>query len=513
MNSFFKKLLHIPLLQMLILGITLGFAFLILPLKQTSLFQVSAAGCEAIIVPYGQPLAGTYNTVEECRTRLGIVSLNSCTATCTSVNACSCPSGCAKNGLVSEGEKCGVLTAGSINFCPAGSSQTSPISAVEGVQTGSNCECVKPTGGTYAFVSTATGSTLPTQCRSSTDTGAACNFAGQPYDLGQQFCFNSTTAATCGSGGNYSTSPCASGDICTNGSCQHSTCTTPGDKVCISGEEYTCQGANYNKTASSCTTTASWICPSGSHTSGTSATAAMCACTKPGTTSPLITFPNTQSLPSTCKSGSGGGTTCSCGDGTTQPKGTSTCAQVCTGHEQAGGGGGSCSNGCCTATGTNQVAVHRCDGPLVNGACSDPHFTTQSGTVCLDSNFCGSMQLDIVDANGNETGTGGVSTNGNSCGGTTGPVCLNLSISKSNPKVGDSVTFTCGNVAGATKYEFRVKLPDGTIQALSTTASTTANPKPRTSTALTISSQGAYAAQCRICTGANGSTCQQYESF
>jgi hypothetical protein len=209
----------------------------------------------------------------------------------------------------------------------------------------------------------------------------------------------------------------------------------------------------------------------------------------------------------------GGGTTCSCGDGTTQPKGTSTCAQVCTGHEQAGGGGGSCSNGCCTATGTNKVAVHKCSGPLVNGSCSDPNFTTQSGTVCLDGNFCGSMQLDIVDANGNETGTGGVSTNGNSCGETTGPVCLNLSISKSNPKVGDSVTFTCGNVAGATKYEFRVKLPDGTIQALSTTASTTANPKPRTSTALTISSQGAYAAQCRICTGANGSTCQQYESF
>ncbi len=85
------------------------------------------------------------------------------------------------------------------------------------------------------------------------------------------------------------------------------------------------------------------------------------------------------------------------------------------------------------------------------------------------------------------------------------PVCLNITASKTNPSFGDSITFTCGTVAGANHYEFRVKLPDGTFQSL------TAN--GNVSSPYTINTSGAFAAQCRICTGASETTCQPYENL
>ncbi len=89
-----------------------------------------------------------------------------------------------------------------------------------------------------------------------------------------------------------------------------------------------------------------------------------------------------------------------------------------------------------------------------------------------------------------------------------GPVCLNIAMSKPNPVVGDTVTFTCGTVAGAARYEFRVKLPDGTIQNLAT-STTSVN----VSTSFTVNSSGSHFAQCRLCTGAAESTCQAYSSI
>lgn len=100
-----------------------------------------------------------------------------------------------------------------------------------------------------------------------------------------------------------------------------------------------------------------------------------------------------------------------------------------------------------------------------------------------------------------------------------GPVCLNIAMSSRNPVKGNPVTFTCGQVANINHYEFRVKLPDGTIQNVPVD-----QPKfillngdnagvPNISMPFSILQTGQYKAQCRICTGVNASTCQEYESF
>ena len=86
-------------------------------------------------------------------------------------------------------------------------------------------------------------------------------------------------------------------------------------------------------------------------------------------------------------------------------------------------------------------------------------------------------------------------------------VCVDITASKAAPVVGDSVTFTCGTVAGANHYEFRVKSPDGTISTLGLSA------VKNVSAAISITQSGQYSAQCRICTGISSSTCQSYESF
>jgi hypothetical protein len=91
-----------------------------------------------------------------------------------------------------------------------------------------------------------------------------------------------------------------------------------------------------------------------------------------------------------------------------------------------------------------------------------------------------------------------------------GPVCLNITKSPATPTIGSQVTFTCGQVTGAVSYEFRVKLPNGTIQALATSTGAGS----RISVPLLISTAGTYQAQCRICTaaaGTNAPTCQAFE--
>ncbi len=82
------------------------------------------------------------------------------------------------------------------------------------------------------------------------------------------------------------------------------------------------------------------------------------------------------------------------------------------------------------------------------------------------------------------------------------PVCVGVSISKSNPQVGDVVTFTCTQVTGVDHYKFQVKTPDGAIRGLTATGNVSQN--------YTIANAGAFTAQCTICTGAADSTCQAF---
>jgi hypothetical protein len=70
------------------------------------------------------------------------------------------------------------------------------------------------------------------------------------------------------------------------------------------------------------------------------------------------------------------------------------------------------------------------------------------------------------------------------------------------------VSLTCTPVAGATRYEFRIKLPDGTIKTINPSAAGSAN-----SQEFTINQVGGFKAQCRGCTGAGAETCPAYEAI
>lgn len=95
---------------------------------------------------------------------------------------------------------------------------------------------------------------------------------------------------------------------------------------------------------------------------------------------------------------------------------------------------------------------------------------------------------------------------------TPAPVCASISMNNPNgsgtnaPKLGDTVTFTCAQVAGITNYQFRVKLPNGSLQTVSPAASGS-----RVSQPFTISISGSHTAQCRICSGTTDSSCQAWE--
>jgi|GEM_PF-5538450 len=89
-----------------------------------------------------------------------------------------------------------------------------------------------------------------------------------------------------------------------------------------------------------------------------------------------------------------------------------------------------------------------------------------------------------------------------------GPACMGVTMSKQSPTVGDTVTFSCGQVSSANHYEFRVKQPDGTIQTVVATAAGN-----NVSQNFTVSQQGSFSVQCRVCSGSDASTCQPFESW
>lgn len=86
-----------------------------------------------------------------------------------------------------------------------------------------------------------------------------------------------------------------------------------------------------------------------------------------------------------------------------------------------------------------------------------------------------------------------------------GPQCLDITMNNPAAEIGDQTTFTCGTVAGADHYIFRVINPDSTATQLNATG--------RISEAFSITESGTYYAQCQICTGANDSTCLPWETL
>ncbi|HSW89865.1 MAG TPA: hypothetical protein VLH19_03245 [Patescibacteria group bacterium] len=87
---------------------------------------------------------------------------------------------------------------------------------------------------------------------------------------------------------------------------------------------------------------------------------------------------------------------------------------------------------------------------------------------------------------------------------TPAPVCINITKDVATPLIGSQITFTCGQVAGADKYEFRYKL--GSVEgALDPVNAGSAISKP-----LSITQAGSYSVQCRPCVGA---LCSEYEAW
>ncbi len=100
----------------------------------------------------------------------------------------------------------------------------------------------------------------------------------------------------------------------------------------------------------------------------------------------------------------------------------------------------------------------------------------------------------------------------------TGPMCLSLSLNnldkpvtgdqatQPDPEIGDRLQFTCGDVAEADHYEFRIINQTTQIPTfLSATG--------RTSEVFTVQEDGSYTAQCRICTGPDASSCHAWEGL
>lgn len=86
-----------------------------------------------------------------------------------------------------------------------------------------------------------------------------------------------------------------------------------------------------------------------------------------------------------------------------------------------------------------------------------------------------------------------------------GPICAYVAINKPNVVVGDQINLTCGIIPGVSRYEFRISLPDGSIQAIQP-----ASENSNISANFAITQTGAHKAQCRICTG---NACQEWETL
>lgn len=87
------------------------------------------------------------------------------------------------------------------------------------------------------------------------------------------------------------------------------------------------------------------------------------------------------------------------------------------------------------------------------------------------------------------------------------PVCLTISSDVATPKFGDTVRFTCGQVAGATSYAFRYRAVGATTTSgpIATISSSSNISQP-----LVMSQVAAYDVECQACIG---STCSPYTAW
>jgi hypothetical protein len=131
--------------------------------------------------------------------------------------------------------------------------------------------------------------------------------------------------------------------------------------------------------------------------------------------------------------------------------------------------------------------------------------TTDAQCQAVDSRFS------CVQRNNNKRCRLTSNPDSNTCQPAVGPMCLSISMNNlsnptadsADPEIGDAITLTCGEVAEAQRYIFRITQANGAVTNLLATG--------RTSESFTIADAGGYVAQCQICTGASDDTCLPYE--
>jgi hypothetical protein len=79
---------------------------------------------------------------------------------------------------------------------------------------------------------------------------------------------------------------------------------------------------------------------------------------------------------------------------------------------------------------------------------------------------------------------------------------------KQEVEVGDQVVFQCGQVPEASRYIFRIKYPDGSIENIPAKSDIIYHSQP-----VTIESSGDYVAQCQICTDPSSDSCGPWETI
>lgn len=144
----------------------------------------------------------------------------------------------------------------------------------------------------------------------------------------------------------------------------------------------------------------------------------------------------------------------------------------------------------------------------VSYSCNSPCTETSQ---CQNTSLGGDSRFTCSAEQGNRCR---LSTNVTSatCQPASGPMCLSINLANlsnptapvtADPRLGDAVQLTCGEVAGVDHYIARAIDPAGVITNLVMTG--------RVSSSYTVSMSGVYRMQCQICTGADASTCYAYE--
>lgn len=403
-----------------------------------------------------------------------VPTLPSCTATCSGSAVCNCPSNCVSTGTVTAGSTCGGIkptVSPSPSMVCNNNSDTQCIGRAPGLSCtigGTAGTCTGVGGGPCSCSSGGTGGqTACSTFTSSTACGAvgycvwlaynstcvqnnsarSCTYQGTTYSHGTRFCATTAVGQTvmqCNNSLVSSVVACANNEVCLNGQCIRNTAS-----------------------------------PSPSASTG-----------------PIVIASPTP------PTGGGGGNLCPNAnpDGSRSPA-VKWVKFVCNKCQRDPDGEYRCYEGRVDSNSPLSLAPGECGQVDVLSGASDSSYCGFTDYTCDQPQCQGGPPSSPTPPSSPPPSAAG-------------PMCLNITMAKVNnlnqptlqdaqaPVLGDTVRFTCGQVAGISNYTFRVIEPDGTLVPLQATGNVSAT--------YTINKFGQFRAQCQICTSASPSSCQPF---